>query len=101
MSNGWNFNSYLQLALGLMCLGGIIFLSTLAQVNKPVNTFSCPLMPVIPCIGILGNFILVSKIPLRSWVFFLIFEGVGLLFYFGYGMKHSKLNKLFKQIDRE
>jgi hypothetical protein len=53
-------------------------------------------MPVIPCIGILGNFILVSKIPLRSWVFFLIFEGVGLLFYFGYGMNHSKLKKLFK-----
>jgi hypothetical protein len=56
-------------------------------------------MPLTPCLGILGNFILASFIERQTWIYFLAYELLGLGFYLTYGLKHSKLNKLFRDLE--
>jgi hypothetical protein len=36
---------------------------------------------------------MMAQIPSKSWLGFLAWLAIGLVIYFGYGFKHSKLNK--------
>jgi len=65
------------------------------------DSFKCPLVPLIPCLGILGNFYLTTGVDSMSWVYFMIFELIGLSFYFGYGFTHSRLNKFHKKVEED
>ena len=56
--------------------------------------FRCPLVPLLPCLGIYSNFILCTAgVGAAEWLLFLSFEGVGILFYLCYGYKHSRMPK--------
>ena len=55
------------------------------------RAFRTPWVPVVPLIGIAFSIWLVSQLPLITWERFLIWMAVGLLVYFGYGIRHSKL----------
>lgn len=99
LGQGWP--SGFTYAFGSLTLGSFIYLCTIPQVNKPTKTFACPLVPLIPCLGILGNFILVAEADLITWVYFGIYEAMGALFYFFYGLKHSRLNKRFQVRENE
>ena len=55
--------------------------------------FRTPWVPVIPLIGIGFSIWLLSHLPWPTWERFLLWMGLGLLVYFGYGMRHSKLAK--------
>ncbi len=79
---------------GLATLGSIIYLHMLPQLNIPTDSFRCPLFPLLPCLGILGNFVLIAEFDFMTWVYFLSYTAVGIVFYFFYGIKYSKLNKL-------
>jgi APA family basic amino acid/polyamine antiporter len=63
------------------------------RVKQPAlpRTFRTPWVPVIPLIGIFFSAWLVLSLPPITWVRFIIWLAVGLVIYFGYGMKHSKL----------
>lgn len=58
--------------------------------NQTQTNFKCPCVPLIPCLGIVANYVLclcgVSKL---EWVMFLFFELTGALFYFLYGYNNS------------
>jgi UDP-N-acetylmuramoyl-L-alanyl-D-glutamate--2,6-diaminopimelate ligase len=47
---------------------------------------------LIPVLGMLCCAYLMIEIPAKSWLVFFGWMGVGLLIYFFYGMRHSKLN---------
>ena len=47
---------------------------------------------LLPVIGILINLYLMTELGTSNWVIFLIWLGIGLIVYFFYGYKHSKLN---------
>lgn len=47
---------------------------------------------LLPVIGILINLYLMTELGTSNWLIFLIWLGIGLLVYFFYGYKHSKLN---------
>jgi basic amino acid/polyamine antiporter, APA family len=47
---------------------------------------------LIPVLGMLCCAYLMIEIPAKSWMVFFGWMGVGLLIYFFYGMRHSKLN---------
>ena len=53
--------------------------------------FRTPWVPVVPLIGIGFSIWLLSHLPWVTWERFLLWMGVGLVVYFGYGMRHSKL----------
>lgn len=50
-------------------------------------------MTFIPLAGMLCCFYMMAELGLKNWIFFLIWLGVGLVIYFAYGFRKSKLNK--------
>ncbi len=62
------------------------------QPNLP-RGFRTPWVPFIPLVGIGFSIWLLSLLPWQTWERFLIWMAIGLLVYFGYGIRHSKLAK--------
>ena len=65
------------------------------RIRKPdiPRSFRTPWVPVIPIIGIAFSIWLLSELSLVTWKVFLIWVALGLVVYFGYGIRHSKLEK--------
>ncbi len=49
---------------------------------------------LIPVLGLLTNLYLISQLGITNWLRFLIWLVIGLIIYFSYGHKKSKLNKV-------
>ena len=71
--------------------------SKLADASKEQDVFKCPLVPLLPCLGIYSNFVLCTTVGISGWVLFLLFEGFGVLFYLFYGFKHSNMTNRVKK----
>jgi APA family basic amino acid/polyamine antiporter len=54
--------------------------------------FKAPLVPVLPIVSVLASLWLMLNLPVVTWVRFLIWMAVGLVVYFGYGMRRAKLS---------
>ncbi len=50
-------------------------------------------LSLIPVLGMLCCAYLMTEIPTRSWIVFFVWMACGVLFYFSYGYRKSKLNK--------
>jgi len=63
------------------------------RVRKPElpRAFRTPWVPVVPIIGILFSIWLLSELAAITWGVFLIWVSLGLIIYFAYGIRHSKL----------
>ena len=63
------------------------------RVRKPelARAFRTPWVPLVPVIGILFSIWLLSELAAITWMVFLAWISLGLLVYFAYGMRHSKL----------
>ncbi|WP_313581342.1 amino acid permease [Chishuiella sp.] len=48
---------------------------------------------IIPLAGMLCCFYMMAQLGLKNWLIFLIWLAIGLIIYFSYGYKHSKLKK--------
>ncbi len=48
---------------------------------------------LLPVVGILINLYLMSELGASNWIIFILWLVIGLVLYFAYGYKHSKLNK--------
>ena len=46
---------------------------------------------LIPVLGLLTNLYLMSELGVTNWMRFLVWLVIGLILYFGYGMRHSRL----------
>ena len=83
---------YLTTFIGLVTIASLVKLCITYMPNAPIGSYKSPWVPFLPCLGILGNFVLCSRIGLFSWLAFLFYLGIGLAFYLGYGQRYSKLN---------
>ena len=65
----------------------------LLRVRKPElpRAFRTPWVPVVPVIGIVFSVWLLSELAAITWMVFLAWVALGMLVYFGYGIRHSKL----------
>ncbi len=65
----------------------------LLRLRKPdlPRAFRTPWVPFIPLLGIGFSIWLLSELALLTWMVFVIWVSLGLLVYFGYGIRHSKL----------
>ncbi|XP_037679399.1 cationic amino acid transporter 4-like [Choloepus didactylus] len=81
----------------LLLSSGVVFLLSLAilgahQQQHRQDIFQVPLVPLTPALSILLNICLVLQLSLLTWLCFCIWLLIGLTLYFGYGIRHSKLN---------
>ena len=49
-------------------------------------------MSLIPVLGLLTNFYLMAQLGVTNWLRFLLWLAIGLIIYFSYGRRHSKLD---------
>jgi APA family basic amino acid/polyamine antiporter len=86
------------LAFVMVCLGVLILRKT--QPNAP-RSFRTPFVPVIPVLGILTSLVLMFALPLDTWIRLVVWLIIGLILYFTYGKKKSKLEMVEKLEDKK
>jgi basic amino acid/polyamine antiporter, APA family len=86
-----SFEWWVLIILGIPILVLVVLFSLLPQPNKP-TTFQCPLVPFFPLLGILVNTFLIVQLNIDSIYRVMVWTMLGMLIYFGYGIRHSKLN---------
>lgn len=64
-----------------------LIISVVVAVMAFINNYS-----LIPVLGLLSCFYLMTEIPVKNWLVFTIWLITGLTIYFGFGRKNSKLN---------
>ena len=55
--------------------------------------FRTPLVPFVPLLAVLCCGYLMTELPLITWWRFVIWLAIGLVFYFFYGYRHSRLRE--------
>jgi len=74
----------------LVCIGVIVL-----RKRRPdlVRSFKTPCVPVVPVLGIVICLMMMYSLGVDNWLRLVLWLGVGLVIYFQYGVKHSKLRK--------
>src|SRR5437588_723775 len=73
-------------AFVIVCGAVIVMRRTNPNANRP---FRAPFVPLVPILGILTCLLLMFSLPAENWYRLIIWLGVGLVIYFGYGRRHS------------
>jgi APA family basic amino acid/polyamine antiporter len=79
------------LAFTIVCAGVWVLRVRHPEMERPFKT---PLVPLVPILGILTALFVMSRLPLLTWTVMICWLLVGLVIYFGYSIKHSKVQKL-------
>ena len=79
------------LAFTIVCAGVWILRVRHPKMERPFKT---PLVPLVPILGILSAVYLMSRLTLVTWTVMIVWLLIGLVIYFGYSMKHSKVQAL-------
>jgi basic amino acid/polyamine antiporter, APA family len=77
-------------AFVLVCLGIIILRKTDPAISRPFRT---PWVPVVPILGILVCVLLMYSLGPANWLRLIIWLIAGIVIYFSYGIKNSKLQR--------
>ena len=77
-------------AFVIVCGGVLVLRYTRPDIPRPFKT---PLVPFVPIMGILSCFYLMSGLPKDTWIRLLVWMGIGLVIYFTYGIRKSKLRR--------
>ncbi len=75
-------------AFVIVCGAVLIMRYTNPNAERP---FRCPLVPIVPILGILTCLMLMFSLPADSWWRLITWMGLGFVIYFGYGQRHSTL----------
>lgn len=78
------------MAFALVCISVLILRVRRPDLNRP---FRCPIVFVVAPLGALVNVAMMLFLPLDTWYRLVIWLGLGLAFYFGYGIRHSTLRQ--------
>ena len=71
--------------------GGVLFLRY--KEPKRHRPFKTPLVPLVPILAILICLYLMFSLPLDTWLRLIIWMAIGIVIYFAYGYRHSKIRK--------
>jgi APA family basic amino acid/polyamine antiporter len=78
------------LAFTLVSIGIIILRKR--QPDAP-RKFKTPLVPLVPLLGAAISIALMYSLPMVSWYRLVIWMAIGLIIYFLYSRKHSRMNQ--------
>lgn len=71
---------------------GILLLRRNSKLNA-IKGFRVPLYPVLPIISGLLCLFMMTQLSMETWLASLVWFLLGLIIYFGYGIRHSRMNK--------
>lgn len=77
-------------AFVLVCFGVIVMRITKPDMHRP---FMTPFNPIFPVLGMLSCSALMAFLPALTWLRFGVWLLLGLIVYFSYSIRHSKLAK--------
>jgi APA family basic amino acid/polyamine antiporter len=77
-------------AFVLVCLGVIVLRRK--DRNRP-RPFRVPMVPIFPLLGVLFCGALMLSLPILTWIRFFVWLVLGLLIYFLYSVRHSRLRQ--------
>lgn len=77
-------------AFVIVCGAVLIMRKTNPDAERP---FRCPLVPLVPILGIVCCLILMFSLPAANWIRLFAWLALGLVIYFTYGRHHSILGK--------
>ena len=77
------------LAFAIVCAGVLVLRRTDPDRPRP---FRVPLSPLVPILGIAACLYLMIGLPPDTWARLIVWMALGLVIYFVYGRKRSKLN---------
>ena len=78
------------LAFVIVCAGIIVLRYTNPNAPRPFRT---PMVPVVPILGILICGYMMYGLPGDTWLRLIIWMAIGLVIYFAYGIRHSRLGR--------
>ena len=76
------------LAFAIVCIGIIFLRVKRPELKRPFRT---PFVPLVPILGAGICLIQMYSLPLDTWLRLIIWMAIGMLIYFTYGLRHSKL----------
>jgi APA family basic amino acid/polyamine antiporter len=79
------------LAFVIVCAGVWILRVRRPELHRPFKT---PLVPLVPILGIVISFALMASLPLDTWIRLIVWLIIGMVIYFTYGRRHSRVQKL-------
>ena len=79
------------LAFVIVCAGVWVLRVRRPDLPRPFRT---PMVPFVPLMGILISFGLMAALPGDTWIRLAVWLVIGLVIYFGYGRKHSRVQQL-------
>jgi len=82
-------------AFVIVCLAVLVMRATHPEVKRP---FRCPMVPLVPILGVLFCLLLMFSLPGENWLRLFVWMAVGLVLYDVYGRKHSILAKKRKEV---
>ena len=81
-------------AFVLVCIGIIVMRKKLPHAIRPFRT---PWVPFVPLMGVAVCVYLMYSLPSESWSRLFIWMALGVVIYFIYGRKHSKVHEVSKE----
>lgn len=79
------------LAFTIVCAGVWVLRVRHPEMERPFKT---PFVPVVPILGIFSALYLMSRLALFTWEVMIIWLLIGLVIYFTYSIRHSKVQSL-------
>ncbi len=76
------------LAVILVAVGVLVLRRTRPDLPR---AFRCPGVPVVPILAVLASFYLMLNLPGATWIRFIVWMVIGLIVYFAYGARRSRL----------
>jgi basic amino acid/polyamine antiporter, APA family len=73
----------------IVCASIIILRRTRPELKRGFKT---PAVPIVPLIGIAFSAWLIASLQPVTWLRFVIWMAIGLVIYFSYGIRHSKIS---------
>ncbi|MBI2678532.1 MAG: amino acid permease [Candidatus Koribacter versatilis] len=78
------------MAFVIVCAGVLVMRKKRPDVNRPFRT---PWVPFVPIMGMLVSFALMIGLNGKTWVRLVVWLIIGMIIYFGYGIKHSRVQR--------
>jgi APA family basic amino acid/polyamine antiporter len=75
-------------AFMVVCIGVLVLRITQPNLERAFRT---PAVYVVAPLGALSSLFLMSGLPADTWIRLIVWMAIGVVIYFGYGIRHSRL----------